>query len=176
MTECFTESTVEEADLAWLESVGWQVRNAIEIAPGEPAAERDDYGQVMLELLLRDALARLNPALPAEALDDAFRKLTRPEGTDLIVRSRALHRLLVNAVTGEYCDAERNSRDTQPRLTPSAQVIQAFEKLARPLHERIVQCARESRTLTTLRDKLLPKLISGELQVKDTERIIEVTA
>jgi type I restriction enzyme, R subunit len=28
---------------------------------------------------LRDALARLNPALPAEALEDAFRKLTRPD-------------------------------------------------------------------------------------------------
>ena len=73
----FTESVVEEAALAWLESVGWQVRNGAEIAPGEPAAERDDYGQVVLAQRLRDALARLNPALPAEALEDAFRKLTR---------------------------------------------------------------------------------------------------
>jgi len=36
---------------------------------------------------LRGALARLNPALPAEALDDAFRKLTRPEGAELVARS-----------------------------------------------------------------------------------------
>ena len=78
-----TESVVEQAALAWLESAGWQVRNGAEIAPGEPAAERDDYGQVVLAQRLRDALARLNPALPAEALDDAFRKLTRPEGADL---------------------------------------------------------------------------------------------
>ena len=42
----FTESTVEAAALAWLESVGWAVRNGTEIAPGEPAAERADYGQV----------------------------------------------------------------------------------------------------------------------------------
>ena len=53
---------------------------APEIAPGEAAAERDDYGEVVLERRLRAALARLNPALPAEALEDAFRKLTRPEG------------------------------------------------------------------------------------------------
>lgn len=61
----FTESVVEQAALAWLESAGWAVMNGAEIAPGEPAAERDDYAQVVLAQRLRDALARLNPALPA---------------------------------------------------------------------------------------------------------------
>ena len=37
----FTESTVEQAALAWLESVGWPVRHGAEIAPGELAAERE---------------------------------------------------------------------------------------------------------------------------------------
>jgi type I restriction enzyme R subunit len=111
----FTESVVEQAALAWLESVGWRVRSGAEIAPGEPAAERDDYGQVVLALRLRDALAWLNPALPAEALDDAFRKLTRPEGVDLIVRNRALHRLLVDGVTVEYRDAGGSIRGAQAR-------------------------------------------------------------
>ena len=116
MNSHFTESVVEEAALAWLESAGWQVRNGAEIAPGEPAAERDDYGQVVLAQRLRDALARLNPALPAEALDDAFRKLTRPEGADLIVRNRALHRLLVDGVTVEYRDADGSIRGAQARV------------------------------------------------------------
>ena len=35
-----TESVVEEAALAWLESVGWSVRHRLEIAPGESKAER----------------------------------------------------------------------------------------------------------------------------------------
>ncbi|CAG0951683.1 Type I restriction enzyme EcoR124II R protein [Burkholderiales bacterium] len=112
----FSESVVEEAALDWLESAGWQVRNGAEIAPGEPAAERDDYGQVVLARRLRDALARLNPALAVEALDDAFRKLTRPEGADLIVRNRALHRLLVDGVTVEYRDADGNIRGAQARV------------------------------------------------------------
>ncbi|TCO77510.1 type I restriction enzyme R subunit [Plasticicumulans lactativorans] len=111
----FSESVVEQAALAWLESVGWQVRNGTEIAPGEPAAERDDYGQVVLALRLRDALARLNPALPVDALEDAFRKLTRPEGAELIVRNRALHRLLVDGVTVEYRDADGSIRGAQAR-------------------------------------------------------------
>ncbi len=112
----FDESVVEQAALAWLESVGWQVRNGAELAPGEPAAERDDYGQVVLAQRLRDALWRLNPALPAEALEDAFRKLTRPKGADLIVRNRALHRLLVDGVTVEYRDADGSIRGAQVRV------------------------------------------------------------
>src|SRR5881296_242547 len=116
MSQSFTESVVEQATLAWLESVGWQVRNGAEIAPGERAAERDDYRQVVLSQRFRDALARLNPALPAEALEDAFRKLTRPEGAELILRNRALHRLLVDGVTVEYRDAGGNIRGAQARV------------------------------------------------------------
>ena len=109
------ESVVEEAALAWLEISGWHVRNGADIAPGESVAERDDFGQVVLAQRLRDALARLNRSLPAEALDDAFRKLTRPEGADLIVHNRALHRLLVDGVTVEYRDAEGKVRGAQAR-------------------------------------------------------------
>jgi len=76
--EHLTESTVEQAALAWLENAGWPVKNGAEIAPGEPTAERDDYDQMVLAQRLRDALVRLNPDLPAEALEDAFRKLTEP--------------------------------------------------------------------------------------------------
>jgi type I restriction enzyme R subunit len=112
----FGESVVEQATLAWLESVGWQVHNGVDIAPGEPASERDDYGQVVLAQRLRDALARLNPVVPADALDDAFRKLTRPEGADLIVRNRGLHRLLVDGVTVEYRDTDGNIRGAQARI------------------------------------------------------------
>ena len=112
----FTESVVEQAALAWLESAGWSVRNGAAIAPGEPGAERDDYGQVVLAQRLRDALARLNPALPADALDDAFRKLTRPEGAELVARNRALHRLLVDGVTVEYRAADGEIRGAQARV------------------------------------------------------------
>ncbi len=112
----FTESVVEEAALAWLASAGWQVCNGGAIAPGEPAAERDEFGQVVLAQRLRDALARLSPTLPPETLEDAFRKLTRPEGADLIVRNRALHRLLVDGVTVEYRDADGGIRGAQARV------------------------------------------------------------
>ena len=97
-----TEADVEQAALAWLSSLGWRVAHGPDIAPGAPEAERADYGQVVLERRLRDALARLNPGLPIEALDDAFRRLTRPQGSTVEARNRAFHRMLVDGVTVEY--------------------------------------------------------------------------
>ena len=96
------ESVIEQAALAWLESLGWALKHGPDIAPGELAAERSDYAEVVLAERLRQALAGLNPALPQEALDDAFRKLTRPDGPTLEARNRALHRMLVEGVTVGY--------------------------------------------------------------------------
>ena len=58
--------------------------------------------KVVLERRLRDALAELNPALPLDALYDAYRKLTRPEGSTLGARNREFHRMLINGVEIEY--------------------------------------------------------------------------
>ncbi len=111
-----TESTVEEAALAWLESLGWNIAHGPDIAPDTPGAERSDYGAAMLERRLRDTLARLNPSLPSEALDDAFRKLTHPEGPTLEARNRAFHRMLVDGVTVEYRTNNGTLRGAQARV------------------------------------------------------------
>jgi type I restriction enzyme R subunit len=78
----FAESTVEEAALAWLDRCGFAIAHGPEIAIGQPGAERSDptYRDVVLEWRLREALVRLNPELPPEALDDAFRKIVRADG------------------------------------------------------------------------------------------------
>jgi type I restriction enzyme R subunit len=79
MSRVFTESIVEDAALAWLEALGYGVLHGPDIAAGELAAERGDpnYRDVLLERRVRQALRRLNPDLPPEAFEDAFRKLTR---------------------------------------------------------------------------------------------------
>lgn len=112
----FNESHVEEAALAWLRDAGWQVTHGPDIAPDMPAAERDGFGEAILVRRLRDALARLNPLLPAEALEDALRKLTRLDGADLMLRNRALHRMLVDGVTVEYRDTDGAIRGAQARM------------------------------------------------------------
>ena len=98
----FTESVVEEAALAWLDGLGYAVQFGPAIAPGEAAAAREDYGQVVLAGRLRDALARLNPDVPPAALDEAYRKLTRPDRPTLAANNHAAHRMIVEGVPVEY--------------------------------------------------------------------------
>ena len=97
-----TESTVEQAALYWLERMGWKVAQGADIAPDSHTAERADYGQVVLERRLRNALSRLNSGVPASVLEDTFGKLTHPEGATLEARNRSFHRMLVDGVTVEY--------------------------------------------------------------------------
>ena len=111
-----TEADVEQAALSWLHDLGWQVAHGADIAPETPGAERGDYGQVVLESRLRDALSRLNPSLPLSALNDALRKLTRPEGATLEARNREFHRMLVNGVTVEYRASDGVIRGEQAKV------------------------------------------------------------
>ena len=92
------ESMVEDATLTWFGELGYAVGHGPQLAPGEPAAERDSFGEVVLVGRLREAIRLRNPA------------------------------------------------------------IFLYHTLA-SLHQ--------SRTLATLRDTLLPKLLSGELSVAE---------
>jgi type I restriction enzyme R subunit len=103
-----TESVVEDAALAWLEDLGYTILHGPEIAIDALTAERSDpnYRDVVLESRLGHALFRLNPDLPPEALEDAFRKLTRVDAPSLLERNRAFHRMLVDGVNVEYRRAD----------------------------------------------------------------------
>ena len=116
MNAYLTESHVEAMVLAWLEALGWQIKNGAEIAPDGATPERASFSAVALERRLRDALALLNPDLPAEALEDAFRRLTHPEGADLLSRNRAFHKMLVEGVSVEYRAADGGIRGGQVRV------------------------------------------------------------
>ncbi len=108
-----SESDVEAAALDWLADVGWFVDHGPSIAPDTPNAERADYGAVVLDGRLRGALGRLNPDLPAEALEDAFRRLAAPEGATLEARNRAFHRMVVDGVTVEHRTEDGSIRGAQ---------------------------------------------------------------
>ena len=59
-------------------------------------------------------------------------------------------------------------------IRPGDKVLARFSMLSDPLLTAIAQNERESHTLATMRDTLLPKLISGELRVKDAAQFVEV--
>jgi type I restriction enzyme S subunit len=57
-------------------------------------------------------------------------------------------------------------------VTPPEDLTLRFDAVAQPLMERMPLNLMESKTLAATRDALLPKLISGEIRVKDAERIM----
>jgi type I restriction enzyme S subunit len=58
-------------------------------------------------------------------------------------------------------------------LMPPEAVVEAFDRLSKALTDRLFAGCLESRTLAALRDTLLPKIISGDLRVKDAERFLK---
>ncbi|MDQ2082047.1 type I restriction endonuclease subunit R [Xanthobacteraceae bacterium Astr-EGSB] len=109
---------VEDAALAWLAALGYAVAHGPDIAAGGTAPERSDPNcrDVVLAGRLQAALARLNPDLPPEALDDAFRKLMRVDAPTLMERNRAIHRMLVDGVTVEFRRPDGSIAGAQARL------------------------------------------------------------
>ena len=61
-------------------------------------------------------------------------------------------------------------------LEPWAELIKAFDAHTGPVDIRIRDNTSESRTLTALRDALLPKLISGEIRIRDAAKQVESVA
>jgi type I restriction enzyme, R subunit len=100
------ESTVERAALSWFHELGYTVAHGPHLAPGEPASERGSFADVVLVNRLRDAIAKLNPQIPADARDEALRKVTRIGSPSLLQTNRAVHRLLRDGVEVEYTRAD----------------------------------------------------------------------
>ncbi len=67
---------------------------------------------------------------------------------------------------------QRRHLDEAVIAVPNAVLMAAADRVFGPMHERVLKLSLQCRTLATLRDTLLPKLISGELRIADAERQI----
>jgi len=78
---------------------------------------RTDTTEAVLARDLRAALARLNPALPASAIDDAMRQLTAWDvSRSMVQHNRDFYRLLRGGVPVEYRDAAGQRKTTRARV------------------------------------------------------------
>ena len=110
------ESNIEEASLNWLADLGYTVLHGPDIAPDTPDAERSAYNEVILINRLQDAVARLNPNIPANAQQDAIRKVLNPDFTALVQNNRAFHLMLVDGIEVEYRQPDGIIRGERVRL------------------------------------------------------------
>ncbi len=112
----FAESEVEDAALAWLAGLGYAMLHGPDIGPEGTAPERGSYDEVLLAGRLRKALARLNPHLPAETLEDVLRKVRQTETPSLVEENRRLHRYLVEGVPVEVAREDGSAGGDVARL------------------------------------------------------------
>jgi type I restriction enzyme R subunit len=100
----FSESIVEQATLEWFEALGYSILNASEVRAGlqtRPYQTRP-YDDVVLRDRLQNALVTINPDIPADAIEDAIRKVTQTETPSLYENNRRFHKFLTDGVDVEY--------------------------------------------------------------------------
>ena len=71
-----------------------------------------------------------------------------------------------------------NQQDVKelPLLVPNIEVLARFDQVSAPLISKIFHTSKQVRSLALLRDTLLPRLISGKLDVSAIEAQLEETA
>lgn len=69
----------------------------------------------------------------------------------------------------------KNDIDRFRIVIPDEAVLRKFGEISESIYKKIVEQKQISRTLTTIRDTLLPRLISGQLRLPDAEAILEAT-
>jgi type I restriction enzyme, S subunit len=66
----------------------------------------------------------------------------------------------------------RNHVHSLPYLIPDRECIDAYEPIAMAIHSRVRANQHQAQTLATLRDTLLPRLISGQLRLPEAEAAV----
>ena len=109
----FTESLIEEAALEWFERIGYTRIHGPDIAPGEPNEERKDFDKVILEDRLKRAIEKINPHIPQDAQEEAFKTILRLSSPSLIDANHKMHTMFVNGIDVTY-SIEEGGEKTEP--------------------------------------------------------------
>jgi type I restriction enzyme R subunit len=97
-----TESAIETLAIERLQALGFDYIYGPDIAPDAATPERENFTDVILDERLRKAITRINPTLPAAALDEAIKTIQRISSPELLANNEAFHRLLTEGVNVSY--------------------------------------------------------------------------
>lgn len=110
------ESTVEFASLEYLRQLGYSTAFGPDIGQDGVSPERTSYGQVYLSDRLREAALRLNPQVSSSVVDEAIRRLFRPESQNALAENARVHKLLTEGVPVEHRSDDGSVRTTSVLL------------------------------------------------------------
>lgn len=102
------EDALEYSTIELLQTLGYDYKNGLEIAPDSESPERESYSDVVLNQRLKDALYKINRTMPADAIEEAFKKLTVPQSANMLINNKAFHKYITEGIDVEYRDSENN--------------------------------------------------------------------
>ncbi len=119
-------------------------------------------GQVVIAANDSHTNQQINTIIPSETRDSIY----------LFFTMRSLKRLLHDLASGGSATLNLNTSTFSKiqLLNPCAEVLKKFAEISQPMFDKILHSEQESIQLSKLRDNLLPKLISGELQIPEAEQ------
>ena len=97
-----TENTIEEFSIELLERLGYQYIYAPDIAHDGEKPERASYEEVLLTERLKNAIRRINPKIPADSQEEAFKEIQRINSPELLTNNESFHRMLTEGINVSY--------------------------------------------------------------------------
>ncbi|WP_010170127.1 type I restriction endonuclease subunit R [Bacillus coahuilensis] len=94
----YLESDLEEATLEWLAEMDFTILAGPDIAHEGRYPERDSYQDVVLNERLKDALRRINPNVPMNAIELAVQKIEANESPSMVVNNEKFHRMVTDGL------------------------------------------------------------------------------
>lgn len=126
---------------------------------------------------VRAPVGDVNVALHPCALGRGVASVRHPEGHQSFVfysvRILKQHFELYDGEGTVFGSINKKDFQTLPVIQPSESVLRSFESTVSPLDSAIELNEQKLRTLTKIRDTLLPRLISGQLRLPETETSVE---
>lgn len=110
-----TENHIEQYAIAELKRLGYTYIHHSEIAPDSPTPARATYEEVVLTPYLKNAIDRINPAIPAHAKASALKQVLRMGGVDLLTDNEQFHRMLTEGINVSY-QKDGNQRGDKVKL------------------------------------------------------------
>ncbi|MDP4272202.1 MAG: HsdR family type I site-specific deoxyribonuclease, partial [Bacteroidota bacterium] len=110
-----TENQLEQITLSWFQDTGYYYLNGADIAPESINPYRNDYREVLLMRECLESWQAMNPGIPADKLEEAFRELKNAQSGFGVVRNKAVHQLLIDGIQVEV---DRNGHKEQELVFP----------------------------------------------------------
>ena len=102
MTDKLNEDAIEQFAIELLTAEGYHYSYGTELTPDAANPQRASFGDVLLLGRLREAVARINPNIPADAREQAIKAVQNAHAPELLAANEAFHRLLTDGVEVEY--------------------------------------------------------------------------